>query len=253
MASRSSSPRTATSRKRVHAGTAHGPREHLPARPQLPIRSGHFDLSSAYFDRFVYFRFDSTPILIFFGVPDLPAVTLQPEDSSIWASEARYSSNLSGPFNFVVGALYQRNTRSFVSTVVQRRFRRSRDGDSAGHLRPHLRETGGAGRCCSAKAPTTNSQWSAHCGPALVPFGRAPIRRTCSLLRWPAGSARGAHHDRKQDHAEIQPAYKVSDDCCSTDSLPRVSVRAARTMQASDRSSGARGFESDSLWNYELG
>jgi len=77
-----------------------------------------FDFSSAYLDRDVDFQFDSTPILIFFGVPDLPAVTLQPEESSIWTNEARFASQFNGPFQFTAGALYQRQERDFESSVI---------------------------------------------------------------------------------------------------------------------------------------
>ncbi len=77
-----------------------------------------FDFSSAYLDRNVDYQFDSTPILIFFGVPDLPAVTLQPEKSSIWTNEARLNSNFSGPFQYIIGALYQKQKRDFESSVI---------------------------------------------------------------------------------------------------------------------------------------
>jgi outer membrane receptor protein involved in Fe transport len=85
---------------------------------QLP--GGSIQASSALLNRDVFFRFDSTPLLIFFGVP-LPfalAVTDQPDEREIWSNEIRYSSDLDGPFDFVVGAFYQRSKRDFESNVI---------------------------------------------------------------------------------------------------------------------------------------
>lgn len=84
------------------------------------LDSGAVHASSALLNRDVFFRFDSTPLLIFFGVP-LPfalAVTDQPDEREVWSNEIRYASQLSGPFNFVAGAYYQRSERDFVSNVI---------------------------------------------------------------------------------------------------------------------------------------
>ena len=82
--------------------------------------SGSLHASSALLNRDVFFRFDSTPLLIFFGVP-LPfarAVTDQPDSREIWTNEIRFGSNLGGRFEYVVGAFYQESKRDFESNVV---------------------------------------------------------------------------------------------------------------------------------------
>jgi iron complex outermembrane recepter protein len=64
------------------------------------------------FDHEIDFRFDSTPILLFFNVP-VPAATVQPQSYESTMFEARFASELDGPFNFVGGAYYQRDDNSF--------------------------------------------------------------------------------------------------------------------------------------------
>ncbi len=84
------------------------------------LGSGSIHASTALLNRDVFFRFDSTPLLIFFGVP-LPfalAVTDQPDEREIWTNELRYSSNLGGRFEYVVGGFYQTSKRDFESNVI---------------------------------------------------------------------------------------------------------------------------------------
>lgn len=81
---------------------------------------GSIHASSALLNRDVFFRFDSTPLLIFFGVP-LPfalAVVDQPDEREIWTNEIRFASDLGGRFEYVVGAFYQESTRDFESNVI---------------------------------------------------------------------------------------------------------------------------------------
>ncbi|MFC1797240.1 TonB-dependent receptor [Pseudomonadota bacterium] len=82
--------------------------------------SGSIHISTALLNRDVFFRFDSTPLLIFFGVP-VPfalAVTDQPDEREIWTNEIRFASDLGGRFEYVVGAFYQESKRDFESNVI---------------------------------------------------------------------------------------------------------------------------------------
>lgn len=81
-------------------------------------RIGLFTATTNYFDRRIDFSYDSSPILFFFGVP-IPAVTLQPQDRSIWSNEIRYASAFSGPVNFVVGGFVQRERTDFEVQVIR--------------------------------------------------------------------------------------------------------------------------------------
>ncbi|WP_339865173.1 TonB-dependent receptor [Paremcibacter congregatus] len=73
--------------------------------------------ASSYFDREVNYWFDSTPILVYFGLP-VPAYTNQPQQRSIWSNEIRLASDYDGPVNFVVGALYAEEKRDWEVRVA---------------------------------------------------------------------------------------------------------------------------------------
>ena len=79
---------------------------------------GTFTATTNYFDRRIDFSYDSSPILFFFGVP-IPAITLQPQDRSIWSNEIRYASAFDGPINFVVGGFLQRERTDFEVQVIK--------------------------------------------------------------------------------------------------------------------------------------
>lgn len=214
-----------------------------------------FDLSSAYFDRFVNFKFDSTPILIFFGVPDLPAVTLQPEDSSIFTNEARLSSKLDGPFQFVAGALYQKLKRSFTSSVV------TVDGNGiATQTEPNI-----FGRISSKSI----DQYAV--------FGEGTYQATKQLsftvgLRWfrstedahsqnvfpffggPPELPRDSHTSETKVTPKFSVAYQLNPDAL----VYALAAQGFRQGGTNDAGFGAivqvpEGFKSDSLWNYEVG
>ncbi len=214
-----------------------------------------FDFSSAYFDRDVDFLFDSTPILIFFGVPDLPAVTLQPEKSSIWTNEARLSSNFSGPFQFIGGALYQQQERDFESSVISVDangiptqstpdiFGRisSRDvdqyalfGEASFDITPQLTALAGV-RWFRSEEHAISQE--------VFPFFGGPPEPT---------------RDVRSTETKVTPkfslSYKVTEDAM-------IYALAAQGFRQGGTNSGGFGsvivvpfeFEADSLWNYEIG
>jgi len=70
-----------------------------------------------YFEREIDFNFDSTPILLNFGVP-LPAITRQPQTREVTSTEIRWASDLQGPVQFLVGAWLSREDKSFETQVI---------------------------------------------------------------------------------------------------------------------------------------
>lgn len=78
---------------------------------------GSFFATTNYFERKVDFRFDSTPILLFFGVPT-PAVTFQPQKRQLWSNEIRFASNFDSPVNFVVGGFSSFEKKEFEVQVL---------------------------------------------------------------------------------------------------------------------------------------
>lgn len=73
---------------------------------------GTATLSASRFDHDILFQFDSTPILLFFGVP-APAITVQPQSYETTMVEARFASEFDGPLNFVGGLYYQKDNNDF--------------------------------------------------------------------------------------------------------------------------------------------
>ena len=78
---------------------------------------GSITATTNWFDRDLNFNFDSTPILIFFGVP-IPAITHQPQSRRVWSNEIRYASDWGGPLQMVVGGLVQREKTKFEVQVI---------------------------------------------------------------------------------------------------------------------------------------
>ena len=82
------------------------------------LKAGSIVATTNYFDRDFRFNFDSSPILFFFGVP-IPGITIQPQSRKVWSNELRYASKFKGPFNFVAGAFYSQEKSDFNVEVVR--------------------------------------------------------------------------------------------------------------------------------------
>jgi iron complex outermembrane receptor protein len=68
------------------------------------------------YDRRTAFSFDSTPILVSFGIP-VPAETFEPRDRDVTSSEIRYASAFDSPVNFVTG-VYREHDHQLLSVDV---------------------------------------------------------------------------------------------------------------------------------------
>ncbi|MBM0104386.1 TonB-dependent receptor [Steroidobacter sp. S1-65] len=66
---------------------------------------GVFTATTSYMDRELYFSRDSTPTARFFGVP-FDLAYHQGQEISNWSSEVRFASTFDGPLQFVAGAFY---------------------------------------------------------------------------------------------------------------------------------------------------
>jgi outer membrane receptor protein involved in Fe transport len=74
--------------------------------------AGSAVLSGSTYDHDIDYTFDSTPILLFFGVPAV-GLTNQPQSYNIKMLEGRFASSFDGSFNFVAGAYYQKEKQDF--------------------------------------------------------------------------------------------------------------------------------------------
>ena len=68
------------------------------------------------FNRRTGFSFDSTPILVSFGIP-VPAETFEPRSREVTSSELRYASAFDSPVNFVAG-VYREHDHQFLTVDV---------------------------------------------------------------------------------------------------------------------------------------
>jgi outer membrane receptor protein involved in Fe transport len=69
------------------------------------------------YNRTTGFSFDSTPILVSFGVP-VPGETLEPRTRKLNSSEIRFASNLDSPVNFVVGGFREHAAQNLAVQVI---------------------------------------------------------------------------------------------------------------------------------------
>ncbi len=77
---------------------------------------GSLVATTSLYDREIEFNFDSTPILLFFGVP-IRAVSSFPEDREIVSTEIRFSSTFDGPLQLVAGVFRQEEDIASESNV----------------------------------------------------------------------------------------------------------------------------------------
>ncbi len=77
---------------------------------------GSLVATTSIYDREIEFNFDSTPILLFFGVP-IRAISSFPEDRKIWSNEIRFSSDFNGRVQFVGGLYHQQEDLKSASNV----------------------------------------------------------------------------------------------------------------------------------------
>lgn len=81
------------------------------------LTSGTLTVAASRYEHDLYYSLDSTPILLYFGVP-LVAVTSQPQIFELDMFETRFASLLPGPINFLAGVYYQNDTYDFQSLVT---------------------------------------------------------------------------------------------------------------------------------------
>ncbi|MGH8137135.1 MAG: TonB-dependent receptor [Steroidobacteraceae bacterium] len=79
--------------------------------------AGTITATTNQYNRSLGFAFDSTPILVSFGVP-VPAETLEPQSRKLNSSELRFASDFASPVNFVAGVYRQHESTRWVSDVV---------------------------------------------------------------------------------------------------------------------------------------
>lgn len=226
---------------------------------------GTVTASSSYFDRTVSDDFDSTPFNLQFGeflflnilgLPTINGVTNQTDTTEAWTTEIRFASNLGGRTDFVAGVFYQDLKTTFDTLVVSTRD----DGTRFVPLLPIFGE------------------FLANETEKVALFGEVSFQFTDKWsglvgLRW-------FNADQKNDRANtfpfggfnppsIEPTIKTSEDTVT----PKIQLSYQVSDEAMIFATAAQGFrvggsnqnpifplppenqqfQSDSLWNYEIG
>ncbi len=83
---------------------------------QWELDAGNLTAAYSNYEHDIDFLFDSTPILLFFGVGE-PGITFQPQSVEIDMLEVRFASTFEGPINFLAG-YYQQNEESRFESLV---------------------------------------------------------------------------------------------------------------------------------------
>jgi outer membrane receptor protein involved in Fe transport len=82
------------------------------------LGGGNLSLSATYAENSSRNRFDATAYVTALGVP-VPTEQIQPSDSDTKIFEARYTSDASGPFRFILGAYYNSRFRKLEQIALQ--------------------------------------------------------------------------------------------------------------------------------------
>lgn len=206
------------------------------------------------FDREFLNNFDSTPILLFFGVP-IPAISSFPEDRRIWSNELRFNSNFDGPVQVLAGLFYQEedlesssdvfvvddsglaisDTADILSVVRDRSFDESAVfGEVTYNFSDRFSSTVGA-RFAQFDFVTDEN--------ALVPFFGPPMG--------PEPTRKG---DDNATTLKFNLSYKFDEDKLFYFTAAEGFRRGGLNLNAfGDLFDIPETFESDQLWNFEIG
>jgi len=231
--------------------------------------NGSITATSNWFKRRLNFNFDSTPILIFFGVP-IPAITHQPQDRRVWSNELRYASTWDGPIQFVVGGLIQQERTNFEVQVI------ASDpvtGEALGPFDPNTDALAGTGNAFFGRTNNGGINQEALFGEisydvtdkltATVGARYFHSRQFSSELQThPFGGFPGEGRPAPQtnDSSDTKTTTKFNLSYKPTDDI-MIYATAAQGFRVGGVNSAAipqiakipRHFGPDSLWNYEIG
>lgn len=221
---------------------------------------GTLEASTNLLQRDVLYRIDSTPILLFFGVPYPAAITVndQPDKRDLWSNEIRFASSFKGPVQAVVGASYQREKKDFTSNV----FSASVEG------LPLVSEPDVFGRVSAY----TNNQYalfgeftyalterlSALVGVRYFDFDLKSRSRSTVPFGGLQGPAPPPDPNRAAAESKVTTKFSIS---YKVNEGTNVYALASEGFRSGGTNSTGFGtlviipeeFESDSIWNYEVG
>lgn len=236
---------------------------------EYEMENGTITATTNWFDRDINFNFDSTPILLFFGVP-IPAITKQPQSRRIWSNELRYASDWEGPLQVVMGGLLEREKTNFEVQVI------ASDpvtGEALGPFDPNTDALAGTGNAFFGRTNDGTINQEALFGEASFALSdklsaTAGLRyfhsqqKSLELQTHPFGGFPNANRpppDPNNDSnnkltSKFNLSYKANDDLL-------IFATASQGFRVGGLNAAAipliagipRNFGPDSLWNYEVG
>jgi outer membrane receptor protein involved in Fe transport len=226
----------------------------LSVKADLKLDFGQIVAVSNLYDREFLNNFDSTPILLFFGVP-IAAISSFPEDRSVQSNEIRFSSAFDSRFQMVTGVLYQKEeidsssdvlsvderglvsvpSPDILSVLREREFDETAVfGEFTWNFTDRLAATFGA-RYADFEFVTDEN--------AIVPFFGPPTG--------PEPTKRG---DESATTVKFNLSYTLNDDAMVYATASQGYRRGGLNLNAfGDLFDIPETFGSDELWNYEVG
>ena len=238
------------------------------AKVEWDTDAGSLLATTNWFERDVDFYFDSTPILLFFGVP-VAATTFEPQSRRIWSTELRWAATIGEKVNYVIGGLISREKKNFEVQVIAT----NNLGLPAGEFRTDEDFFAGTGPAFFGREKNDSVDEEAIFGEVTyqateqlavtvglryfqVDFA-SDGRQTKPFGGFPPGSNPPIDLVQKDDdiNLKVNIAYKVNDDALVYVTAAE-GYRIGGTNDAAINPIGAPipdGFAADSLWNYEFG
>lgn len=206
------------------------------------------------YDREFLNNFDSTPILLFFGVP-IPAISSFPEDRRIWSNELRFSSNFAGKTQILAGFFYQQEdleSSSDVFTVDSNGLIIGSTPDILSVVRDRsFDESAFFGEV----SYDFSDNWSASAGVRFAEFDFVTDENALvPFFGPPMGPEPTKSGDDSATTLKFNVSYKPSEDKMFYFTAAEGFRRGGLNLNAfGDLFDIPETFESDQLWNYEFG
>jgi outer membrane receptor protein involved in Fe transport len=218
------------------------------------LGGGNLNLTATYGDNQSNNLFNATPFSAILGVP-LPTAGVQPSDSNTKILEARYTSDASKPFRFVLGGYYNSRYREFTQTFAQPALVPIFGTSLIYRTEAQQRATeyAGFGEGTWAFAP----RWEATVG--LRVFGNAYDLQSsvAGLLNNPAAPGVANLTDVQNNQTSTTPRFSLSYKPSRNVNLYATASKGYRFGLSNFNTGTSSGiplaYNSDSLWNYEAG
>jgi outer membrane receptor protein involved in Fe transport len=206
------------------------------------------------YDREFLNNFDSTPILLFFGVP-IPAISSFPEDRQIWSNELRFSSSFDGQLQVLAGLFYQEEDLESSSDVFSVDSNGLIIGDTPDILQVVRDRSFDESAIFGEVTYDFNDKLSATVGARFAQFDFVTDENALvPFFGPPTGPEPTKSGDDDATTLKFNVSYKLSEDNLLYFTAAEGFRRGGLNLNAfGDLFDIPETFESDQLWNFEIG